>query len=917
MAVSTVEGGWLVAFESGYTKRYRLRCVITTTETATKATVDIKSYIYSEASWGFGSSDPNDGMRLNASGSAINWTRNLLWGDRNQPAGLSLLHQSTKTFNLTSSQQTVSFEMALVPPRGGTSGTSQLTASIKLPAAGSVADSLPPAPSNPTVSLVSDNEARLNATLTATTAAPVHGWTVFRQVYGDSALTPLKVDSGLLLKASTPWSFTDTGIKPNGVYRWALRTRNSRGYSTTTYSPYYATSPTGSVSAINATRIAQTRVRFNWNLPGNTSNWAGLYYAVQYGNENAAWGTPVKLGVVSSVEVTSTVQQSALPMRIKVQGYTATGVTRYGPEAVGPWVMPPAAPAEPLGLSPTGIVLADAKQHTFSWTHNPVDGAPQHRAEFRIRRDSGPWTTVPVGTASQVQSSFDVAGNYQWQVRTATAVSDFGPWSSIAPVMAVSRPVAVITSPTQGSIYGGYRAVVDIEYSDPQNSPMSGYMATLYDEGGLEVENVEGLGAVSQIRFTSPLVTGKSYSVSVYVTNGYLAESMVTETGFSVSIVPPHVVPITTARWIGERGEVVLQTASDASAWTNLIPLSSNSTDEAQNWENRIAASDLPDGVTAWPQRISPVRITVAIETDGSREFSINLGAPAPYNVTAGDTLSLNLRLTKANLFNYATYVRFFDEAGGLISEHRSPDYTGINTVIQTVVVPTGARTATVHLWGFTNSITQIELWAFAEGYGTPTLRRQYGSVPPVSVGIERSVDGGSTWTKVGGQMPLGSIVYDREAPLNSTVYYRPVSMSATGVESVGAEVSVGTPSDMAWLSTDSDTLSLTYNQSYEASNSHDVELVHYLGDDKPTSHFGPKRPVSISVGAALLGIDDRARFERLLGQNIWYRDPLGRSFRAVIDNAVNLGNTGPYVTRVSLTIQEVEDERGLEGGTS
>jgi hypothetical protein len=151
---------------------------------------------------------------------------------------------------------------------------------------------------------------------------------------------------------------------------------------------------------------------------------------------------------------------------------------------------PPNAPT--LGSPAAGTTTVDDTP-TLSWTHNDPQGDAQSSAEVRVWDAAG---TTQVGITRTVTG----AGNslawpvalprgttYQWDVRTADAVSGFGPWSAKQAFTVKALPVVTI-DPVRYMVFASGAPRLQVKWSSDQ--PQTHYRvqktaAPAFDSGWL------------------------------------------------------------------------------------------------------------------------------------------------------------------------------------------------------------------------------------------------------------------------------------------------------------------------------------------------------------------------------------------------------------------------------------------------
>jgi len=186
------------------------------------------------------------------------------------------------------------------------------------------------------------------------------------------------------------------------------------------------------------------------------------------------------------------------------------------------------------------------------------------------------------------------------------------------------------------------------------------------------------------------------------------------------------------------------------------------------------------------------------------------------------------------------------------------------------------------------------------------------GAAATVSNRIERSDDDGWTWQTIADGLPLSAGIGDDTAPLNDTLMYRNVSVSALGTEAISAVRTVETPSYRVWLNTtDGDTLMLAYDIQVTGSDGHEVVLEDYFGYTKPTAHFGEEEPTTVQVTARVArgyGIEQNRK--KFLRKPVFYRDPFGRAFWATLTpGGIQMAQSSTSLGVISFTVEEITND--------
>ena len=183
------------------------------------------------------------------------------------------------------------------------------------------------------------------------------------------------------------------------------------------------------------------------------------------------------------------------------------------------------------------------------------------------------------------------------------------------------------------------------------------------------------------------------------------------------------------------------------------------------------------------------------------------------------------------------------------------------------------------------------------------------GVAETVANRIERSVDGGVTWTELVDGLGPDAAWTDPLPPFQAAVLYRVAAISALGAETLSDPIEVDATHGEIWIvGEDGATLVLGLALSIDPEWGHERVSEQYLGDRYPTAHYGQARPVMVRVSAAQLdghGIDSEPWL--LLGQDVYYRDPEGRAMWASITSGPSLPQTVRGVRTISLTLEAVE----------
>lgn len=181
-----------------------------------------------------------------------------------------------------------------------------------------------------------------------------------------------------------------------------------------------------------------------------------------------------------------------------------------------------------------------------------------------------------------------------------------------------------------------------------------------------------------------------------------------------------------------------------------------------------------------------------------------------------------------------------------------------------------------------------------------------------VETRLERSIDGGSTWTLVADRLPPSTMYRDRECLTNGVTKYRVTATSAMPSSSVTI-IDALADSQAVWLSAGqgfSRVARLAWDPATGASMGLvNREVKHFAGRDLGVEMSGTQRQRVVTISAALVDASERERraVEDLafMPAPFMYRDPLGRVFYGSLSD-VQLDREVGGIWRVSVKLTEV-----------
>ncbi len=210
-------------------------------------------------------------------------------------------------------------------------------------------------------------------------------------------------------------SYADTGTSSNHAYAYRVRANNAAGYSGYAASSTTYNTPT-EPSNVVAARKTETVVTVTMDNPALTATAA----EVQRSSDAATWAT---IRTITSANVTSfddTPGGGTFYYRVRnTRGSLASAWSAASNKVIT--IIAPAAPT--LNEPASGVVVPKTQQSVhFAWTHNPIDGSPQSKAEIATSTDGGAtWTTSVVSdskTAADLANAWSINATVTWRVRT-------------------------------------------------------------------------------------------------------------------------------------------------------------------------------------------------------------------------------------------------------------------------------------------------------------------------------------------------------------------------------------------------------------------------------------------------------------------------------------------------------------------
>jgi hypothetical protein len=425
-------------------------------------------------------------------------------------------------------------------------------------------------------------------------------------------------------------------------------------------------------------------------------------------------------------------------------------------------------------------------QGTQAWQSTVVANAENYNTPNQITFPAGKWTN---------------GVTYTWTVQSASANNDYSAFASPATFTPSAAPVVVVTAPID-VVYEETTPLITWTYTsiDPQQSYE---VRVLAETTGISptdptpavwTSGVVGSAVARSVRVLTPLSNNTAYRAYVRATSSTSITSDWTYASFAISVTPPNGPTVTPSVVTGASGapRVSLVLLGGSSF------LSEAADSSATDWESdsNVTVADQADDTVN--NRIAGFKMTsVAAGTMGVRSVvgsppevaagETPLAGPLNFPVTAGQTYTLVASLKAgATTRNSRLSIRWYDDddgTGTLLSTSVSNTVsTTSTTYAQNTLTATAPATATLARVVIEVLSTTAAAEIFYVAYpsfapGSQTTYSPGGFVENESFRVERSIDGGTTWTTVArNQRPNYRqmlTLFDREMPFATLITYR------------------------------------------------------------------------------------------------------------------------------------------------
>lgn len=600
----------------------------------------------------------------------------------------------------------------------------------------------------------------------------------------------------------------------------------------------------------------------------------------------------------------------------------------------------------------------------------------------------GSWVTPETVTVDSSTPQYVLPGgswpngdDYLWWVRDVGVRSvGYGPWSAVATITGSARPVVTITQP-KGEILTGH-LLVKWQYSQEEGLPQAFARIVLKQDDGTELEEVSVQGEDSQVELSYYAHNHQQYTLELIATSAYGVESLVATSTFTINLPIPASLTVT-PEYQPPTGTMLLSLAANeprpaASAQNDFI---NPSFDPSQGNGVGTYGNGKIESSTA-EYSTAPASLKVSYDPNGSGAIRRSIVTSGQmFNYAEGTTVYLRIKIFEpsANVADL-TSVRMIarDDPSSVtlgttvLTPVDTPTTDAWVEYIGNYVVDAGHTVTSVYVdtsstgWANTDILYFDDLsvsntdqpfffgnmddgpwnssgtWDF-DWVGTPfasaSTATRAEEAETVAASIERSADGGRTWTMLAQNQ---SVPVDFIDPL-PTVYgenmYHLIPISAEPAYGEGTDVIVATPSGVVngegdlrtWRGAEKNWVFVNYGDSFQkvlrsrsnpsTSQTNDPQNTSnpFFGKRWPTAQFGQNKESTVAVKVTstypLPGARDLDTYEYDSTPEEWdeasmdatiicYRDYRGRRWFGYLDGSVDFDDVRPGQTDLSFTVK-------------
>jgi len=631
-----------------------------------------------------------------------------------QSSSVSTLYGSTKTVSVNGSITGV--YNGLVPTH---------SRSITIPARDYL---VPRPPSSASVARVSDTSHTVSWVRDADSSSGAQPWTGVKISRWDNVSQTYSL---IATVTGTGTSYNDLSTHGDRKYRYAVKSYNSAGESSSTLT-----------NAVYTTPKAPEHVTATKDGADIVVEWDDASFSE---TDFDVWDEATSSWIITGLAAGTTSWRhenanASVTHTYKVRAVNPTGSAESGLSNTVQLLTEPAAPSN---LSPTGVFDATFSK-VFGWKHNPVDTTAQTAYETEYREQgSSTWLPLSGGKTLSATSSQTVPGGtfangtaYEWRVRTWGQYVNPSPWT-VGTFPTSATPTATITAPS-GTLSGS-SMLVEWAYYQAGGVAQAGFQISVTRADGSTLHYYTGSGSATSYAVPVPVADGETYTVSVKVLSGDGLWSESDTASVPVDYAPPPE-PSATVEWQPENGAALITITNPDFAVGEEPTVSNEVYRSIDGGEWVLIARDVPPNVSIY-------------------DHTPALGRVNAYRVVAFSALPSSLAASVEPevipdakgwiWFNYgpgfASSIRLRDNASVDVSPSRAKTlntYAGRTKPVETV----GAQrrrvvSVSADLGPDSPSMDEVEDFAFVPApicYRDPHGRRLFTSVSSATVNSRR-----------------------------------------------------------------------------------------------------------------------------------------------------------------------------------
>lgn len=403
--------------------------------------------------------------------------------------------------------------------------------------------SAPNAPTGVSASRTTETQARVTWSATATTGAPISGFSIGMQTNGGAW-------NYRTVSASTrSWV---ANLPPNNKYRFSVRAQGAGGNSVYVNTGEVFTKP-ATPATPTVERAVGNNVVVRWT---NRANPAMNYQTQIYEGSTL-------LGTVAARVATFTVTgvDPSTPHTYRVRHIAGGFPGEFANTNRIALITPPNAPT---GLTPAGVWVATGQPVELRWEHASVDGSAQTAATVQVAVNGGAYATIADVTGPTNTATFTPpAGTsvFDWQVRTKGDHAEFSPYSDPAKVYTEAPPTTTLAVTLTDGVINSNQATVRVSSTAP--TPYR-YTLTVTDPDGTPVYTGDAQSAGASVTVVVPGLANDTDYTFTAVTYSRVPSEPVTVTHMVNYEAPP--VPTLETEWDPETGVTTLAMFAGAGA---------------------------------------------------------------------------------------------------------------------------------------------------------------------------------------------------------------------------------------------------------------------------------------------------------------------------------------------------------------